>query len=88
MTLSETVYLVRASAKSGNWIWVGGDQSKSLARAGYWHFEVVAQGVAESNQKKMDEELVSVYGSYRKNHIKFEVVPMLLKDIMIARLKG
>jgi hypothetical protein len=85
---NRTVYLVKATALSGNYIWVGGEQSRNLGRARYWRSETEAQGVADSNQKRMDTELVNVYGATRKKDIQFTLVPISLKDVMIARLKG
>ena len=85
MSDEETVYLVKASVR-GNYLWVGGEQSRNMGKAKCWGLEKDAQEVADSNQVKMDEEMSSV--TTYKNRIRFKVVPVSRKEFMIARLRG
>ena len=85
MSDEETVYLVKASVR-GNYLWVGGEQSRNMGKAKCWGLEKDAQKIAALNQAEMDEELRSITNS--KNRIRFEVVPVSRKEFMIARLRG
>lgn len=91
--IDRTVYLVKAySTHSGNYIWLGGDVSDNVCGAGYWNDESVAQEVAESNKARFDKMIKHLEahpsGNYKANTIRMKVVPIKLKALFEARLKG
>jgi len=88
---NEIVHLVRAySTNSGNYLWIGGEQSANVGRARYWYDKAEAQKVIDLNQEefeKINTHLASRDG-YGSKTVRLEIVTMTRKELMLRILKG
>lgn len=91
--MTDMVYLVRAfSSNSGNYLWIGGKQSKNIADARHWNSETEAQEIVDHNQREFDKINKDLFERQKSHYgittIRLEVVPMTRKELMVEILKG